>query len=292
MTCEGAEACVTYDSDDRLAYLTLNRPEVRNALSVDLLRDFHRALDRLEADQTVRVGILRGNGPSFCSGFDLTRDSASVQAVHDDPWRDRKRLLGWVNLAIRVWEFPRPIIAQVHGHCLAGGVLIPMACDLVFISETCVVGWPRVPIGAGFMDGAMSLLVGQRRAKQISYVVGSRITGREAAEWGYANVAVPEEALERETLAFARRVAKTPRNLLEIRKASITRASSGLSFRQALLAGVEWDVIAHLDPGVTQMKQLIRDNGMKEVINAFEETDDAAAALGSSDANVTDSRGN
>lgn len=275
-----AAPTVLYESNGgRVAYVTLNRPEKRNALSGELLADFHGALDRFEDDANANLAILRANGPSFCSGFDLDRGSASVQAVDHDPWGDRKRLLDWIHLALRIWEFPRPIIAQVQGHCLAGGVLLPMACDLVFISEECVVGWPRLPIGAGFMDGAMSSLIGQRRAKQISYVIGSRISGREAAEWGYANVAVPAADLEAETLAFARRVAKTPRTVLEIRKAAITRASSGLSFREALLAGVEWDAIAHLDAGVIQMKQLIRENGMKAVIDAFENTDDAAAAL-------------
>ncbi|HEY1529852.1 MAG TPA: enoyl-CoA hydratase-related protein [Galbitalea sp.] len=272
------EQCVTYETEGRLAFITLNRPEVRNALNGDLLRDFNTALDAFQDDDEPRVGILRANGPTFCAGFDLTQTSASV-AGDIGPWEDRGRLLGWINLAIRIWEFPRPIIAQVQGHCLAGGILLPMACDIVFISETCAVGWPRLPVGGGFMDGAMSLLVGQRRAKEISYIVGSRITGRQAADWGYANVAVPAGDLERETLAFARRVAKTPRNILEIRKAAITRASMGLSFRDALLAGVEWDVIAHVDPSVVDMKRLVRENGMKTVIGAFENTDDPFAAL-------------
>jgi enoyl-CoA hydratase len=273
-----AEQSVTYETEGRLAFITLNRPEVRNALNGDLLRDFNKALDAFQDDDEPRVGILRGNGPTFCAGFDLTQTSASVSG-DIGPWDDRARLLAWINLAIRIWEFPRPIIAQVHGHVLAGGILLPMACDIVLISETCAVGWPRLPVGGGFMDGAMSLLVGQRRAKEISYIVGSRITGKQAADWGYANVAVPEEDLERETVAFARRVAKTPRNILEIRKAAITRASMGLSFRDALLAGVEWDVIAHVDPSVVGMKRLVRENGMKTVIGAFENSDDAFATL-------------
>jgi enoyl-CoA hydratase len=274
------EASVTYEADGRIGLLTLNRPEKRNALSGELLRDFHLALDAFDSDAHAHVAILRGAGPSFCAGFDLSRTSASVQETAEDPWGDRERLRSWIGLAIRIWEFPRPIIAQVQGHCLAGGVLLPMCCDLVVISETCVVGWPRLPMGAGFMDGAMSLLIGQRRAKEISYVIGSRVTGREAADWGYANFAVPEEALERETQLLARRIAKAPRNVLEIRKAAITRASMGLSFRDALLAGVEWDAIAHADPAVRTMRRLVREHGMKAMIDAFESSDDPVALLG------------
>ncbi len=111
-------------------------------------------------------------------------------------------------------------------------------------------------------------------------MVGSRISGTEAAEWGFANRAVPAARLEQETLAFARRVAKTPRNVLEIRKAALTRASSGLTFREALLAGVEWDAIAHADREVSSMRGLVREKGMKATIDAFEGTDDPFEALG------------
>jgi enoyl-CoA hydratase len=289
---DNREPCVLYEGGGRVAFLTLNRPEKRNALSADLLEDFNRALDAFDSDPEPHVAILRANGPSFCAGFDLSRDSGSVQPIGHDSWGDRTRLRRWLDLVIRIWECPRPIIAQVHGHCLAGGVLLPMACDVVFISDTCAVGWPRLPIGAGLMDGAMALLVGQRRAKQISYVIGSRITGREAAEWGYANVAVAAAALERETLTFARRVARTPRTILEIRKAAINRASSGLSFRDALLEGVEWDVIAHLDADVIAMKERIRQKGVKAVIEAFESGDDEATGLdGTRSASPTASSG-
>lgn len=271
-------ACVEYSPGGRIARLELNRPERRNALSADLLADFHVALDAFEADGDARLAILSGRGPTFCAGFDLQRSSASVKNTQSDPWGDRHRLLGWIKLVIRLWEFPRPVIAQVHGHCLAGGVLLPLCSDLVFISETCVMGWPRLPLGAGFMDPAMSLLIGQRRAKEISYVVGSRITGVQAAEWGFANQAVPEDELEERTLEFATRMAKTPRNVLEIRKAAIVRANAG--FRDALLAGVEWDALAHADSEVTAMRNLVRNHGMKAVIEAFENTDDPYETLG------------
>jgi enoyl-CoA hydratase len=258
---------VIYTGDQRVARIELNRPERRNALSADLLQDFNRALDAFEADPTARVAILSGRGPSFCSGFDLGKTSSSTSSTTSDPWRDRDRLLGWMRLALRLWETPRPVIAQVHRHCLAGGILLPLSCDLVFVSETCVLGWPRLPVGAGFMDGAMSLLIGQRRAKEISYVVGSRITG-------------VESELEAETLQFAERVAKTPPNVLEMRKAAITRASSGLTFREALLAGVEWDAIAHVDREVDAMRRLVREHGMKATIDAFENTPDPFETLG------------
>jgi enoyl-CoA hydratase len=257
--------------------LELNRPDQRNALSKQLLLDFNQALDAFLEDSEASVAILSGRGPSFCAGFDLRSGSQSTASTTKDPWGDRARLRDWMQLAVRIWEFPRPIVAQVHGHCLAGGILLPMSCDVVFVSQECVLGWPRLPMGAGFMDGAMSMLVGQRRAKQLAYIVGSRITGCDAADWGFANFAVPDAELAERTLAFTRHMAKVPRNILEIRKASITRANSG--FREALLAGAEWDAIAHVDATVDIYRGLVREHGMKAVIAAFEESDDPIAAL-------------
>jgi enoyl-CoA hydratase len=277
---DGTEPTVIYSGGKRIGFLELNRPDKRNALSAELLADFNRALDGFEADEAARVAILKGRGRSFCAGFDLGSGSASTAPTTADPWKDRGRLLGWMKLALRLWESPRPIIAQIHGHCLAGGILLPLSSDLMFVAEDCVLGWPRLPVGAGFMDGAMSILIGQRRAKEISYVVGSRITGTEAAEWGFANRAFPSGELEDQTVAFATKVAKTPRNVLEIRKAAMIRASSGLTFREALLAGVEWDAIAHADHEVDAMRTLVRENGMSATIDAFENTDDPYRALG------------
>jgi enoyl-CoA hydratase len=271
------QPAVVYRAAGRYATLELNRSEHRNALSAELLVDFHAALDEFEADPEAGVAILKGRGPSFCSGFDLGRTSPSTGSTIGDPWADRRRLGSWMELAIRIWEFPRPIVAQVHGHCIAGGVMLLLAADVVFVSDDCVLGWPRLPMGAGFMDGAMSLLVGQRRAKEISYTVGSQISGQEAAQWGLANQSLPEDQLEERAKAQVLDMARTPRNILEIRKASINRVNA--DYRDALLAGVEWDVIAHGDPAVATYRSLVRKHGMKAVIEAFESSDDAVKAL-------------
>jgi enoyl-CoA hydratase len=272
-------SAVTYERRGRVGLVRLNRPEVRNAMSQQLLDDLHRALDAMEADSGAHAGVLSGNGPSFCAGFDLGKGSASTASTASDPWADRRRLVGWMELGVRMWEFRRPIIAQVHGHCLGGGNLFLLCSDLVVIADDCAVGWPRLPMGAGFMDGAMSLLVGQRRAKQIAYVVGTRLTGSEAAEWGLANLAVPPAELEERTMAMARRIAKAPVSVLEIRKAAITRVQAARGYREALLAGAEWDAIAHATPAVDEYRALVRQHGMNTVIKAYEESDDPIGSL-------------
>jgi enoyl-CoA hydratase len=272
---------VTYERDGRIARLRLNRPDKRNALSPELLADLRIALDAFAADDAARVAILGGNGPSFCAGFDLGGGSASTQSTLQDPWSDRRRLRHVLEVCVSLWESRRPVIAQVHGHCLGGGILLPMCSDIVFAADACVLGWPRLPMGAGFMDGAMSLLIGQRRAKEIALIVGSRISGREAAAWGFANFAVADDELEGRTLEFAERVARAPGSILEIRKASINKANT--AFREALLSGADWDALAHADPAVDEYRRLVREHGMTRVIHAFESADDPVTALAQDD---------
>jgi enoyl-CoA hydratase len=270
---------VSYRRRGNVGLLQLDRPERRNAMSKGLRIDFLAALDAFEADTEARVAVLSGSGPSFCSGFDLSLGSDSSASTVTDPWGDRNRLKGWMDLALRIWECPKPIIAQVHGHCLAGGILFIVAADLVAVSEDCAIGWPRLPMGAGFLDGALSLLVGQRRAKELSLFVGSRIDGHEAKDWGLANWSFPAADLEARTLELAERLAKAPASVLQIRKAGLNRVSSRSGFREALLAGAEWDALAHADPHVDQYRRLTRQHGMKSVIKAYESQTDPVAHL-------------
>lgn len=270
---------VSYGRRGRVGLLQLDRPERRNAMSQSVQEDFLIALDAFESDSEATVGVLSGAGPSFCSGFDLSRASASSASTVTDPWGDRNRLKGWMDLALRMWDCPKPIIAQVHGHCLAGGVLFLVAADLVAVSEDCAIGWPRLPMGAGFLDGALSLLVGQRRAKELSLFVGSRIDGREAKDWGLANWAFPAAELEHRTQDLAERLAKAPASVLQIRKAGLNRVSTRSGFREALLAGAEWDALAHADPEVDRYRQFSREYGMKSVIEAYESQADPVAHL-------------
>lgn len=279
MTEPADETTVVYRRTGPVATIELNRPDQRNALSLDLLADFHRALDELADDGEARVCVLRGRGPSFCAGFDLSRNSSSAASAHGDPWGDRLRLRHWIELGLRLWEAPTPIIAEIHGHCLAGGNLFILCSDLVYVSETCVIGWPKLPVGAGFLDGALAHLIGVRRAKELSFMVGSEITGNQAREWGLANAAHPEQSLHDDVTALASRIARAPRNILQIRKAAINRAVNGLSFRDAMLAGAEWDVIAHVDPAVDEVRGFVRERGMKEVIRSFESDDPPFATL-------------
>jgi enoyl-CoA hydratase len=170
---------------------------------------------------------------------------------------------------LRLWDCPKPVIAQVHGVCMAGGVQLPMCCDLTVVSEDCRIGWPKLPTGGGWIGPMFSLLVGPQRAKQMSLVAGSEITGRTAAEWGYASYAVPAAELEKSVLALATDMAKMAPSVLQLKKAAINRVWDRMGFRETVLAGVEWDAMVHKDPSTAVLRGWLRDEGMKSAIARF-----------------------
>jgi enoyl-CoA hydratase len=234
-----------------------------------MLAALRRALDEIEEDDEVRVVVLRGEGRAFCVGRDLGPSSPSVGG-QPSAWESRTRIRSSAETYLKVWDFPKPVIAQVHGYCLAAGVQLALCADLTVISEDCKIGWPKLPMGGGFISPMFAWLVGPKRAKEMSFIAGSEISGREAAEWGFANRAVPAEELDATVSELARRAALLPGSLLELKKSAINRVYDSMGFRESVLAGVEWDVISHKDPHLETVRGWLREMPMKDAIARFE----------------------
>ena len=222
--------------------LTLNRPEKRNALNNALRGAVFEALARADRDESVRVTIIRGAGPAFCAGYDLSADNAEGQPYQSAggiwPW-SRHVVEGW----LRMWDLAKPTIAQVHGHCLAGGSELATACDLVYVAEDAKIGYPPTRLMSPPDMQFHPWLLGMRRAMEM-YLTGDAITGVEAAQDGFANRAHPAEQLEEEVLKVADRVAKVPPDLQQINKRSVHRAMEIMGLRDGLRAGTEMQALA------------------------------------------------
>jgi enoyl-CoA hydratase len=261
---------VTYGRRDRVAYLTLNRPERRNALNLEMFDAFSCVLTQLEQDPEAGVAILRGEGPGFCAGMDLSNQGQSRYIDETSLWDDRNRLRTQMEFWTRVWNSPKPIILQAHGFCMAGGLLFLMTADLVVMAEDCVLGWPRLPVGGGLLGPLFATSFGARRAKEMDFIVGSRMTAQTAREWGVVNRVVPADGLADETFKLASRVAKTPPTLLALRKAAINQAAERGGFLETLRASAEWDALAHGDVSVAQTRELLHEQGIHDAIKMFE----------------------
>lgn len=217
--------------------LTLARPEKRNALHNPLRAELYAALEAADRDEAVRVSILRGAGAGFSAGYDLGADLAA-----DRPWHTAEGDGAWPRHVVeghfRIWDLRKPVIAQVHGWCLAGGSELATSCDLVYAAEDARIGYPVVRSMSPPDLQYHPWLVGMRHAMELM-LTGDAISGAEAARIGFANRAFPAEELEARVLEIAERVARIPTELQQLNKRSVHRAMEIMGMRAALRAGTE-----------------------------------------------------
>jgi enoyl-CoA hydratase len=222
--------------------LTLNRPEKLNALSSELVEALSAALAGAAADDTVRAVIVRGAGRAFCAGYDLIEDQAFAEAGADvAAWRaalahDMEKLL-------EIFDHPKPVVAEVHGFCLAGGCDLMMMCDVAIASDDAMFGEPEIRFGSGVVTMVMPWLVGARKAKELLLTGEDRIPAHEALRIGLVNRVVPRDELSDAALAFAGDVAKLDPVAIALTKRSINRSLEVAGFREALWANVDLDAI-------------------------------------------------
>ncbi len=233
---------VVDDPRPRVRRLTLNRPEKRNALNNRLRGELLEALRAADADPEVSVSIVRGAGPCFSAGYDLSADNRVDQPYYSPggpgQW-SRHVVEGWFT----IWDLAKPVIAQVHGYCLAGGSELATACDVVFAAEDAQIGYPAVRLMSPPDMQYHPWLVGMRRAMELM-LTGDAMSGREAAEWGFATRAFPAAELEARTLEFAERTAKIPTELQQLNKRAVHRAMEIMGARAAMRAGTEIQALA------------------------------------------------
>ena len=217
--------------------ITLNRPEKRNALSHPLRGQLLQALREGDQDRAVRVQIVRGAGPSFSAGYDLAGGNDGQEMPFYTPGGEgawpRHVTEGWMS----IWDLAKPVIAQVHGYCLAGGSELATGCDLVYIAEDAQMGYPAVRFGVPDMH-FHAWLVGMRKAMEMM-VTGDSISGVEAVELGWANRAFPVEELDDRVLEMATKIAKMPADIVQLNKRIVHRGMEVMGLRTAIRAGTE-----------------------------------------------------
>ena len=263
------QSTVTYAARDRIGTITLNRPEKMNAFNAQMLEDFASALDVAQHDDTVRVVVVRGAGRAFSVGYDISPGEFSPHEhtiTEDREWLERA-----IALWLRVWDFPKPVIAQVHGYCVAGATMLAICCDITLVAEDASIRWPALPIGGGLIGPMWTWSVGPKKAKEMSYIAGSEMSGAEAFSLGWANRCVPAAALEEQTQLMASLIARTPADLLRLKKQAINRVMDVQGFRAIAGFSAEWDSIAHYSDGAAGMTAKIRELGLKGAIGWFKE---------------------
>jgi enoyl-CoA hydratase/carnithine racemase len=239
--------------------LTLNRPAKLNAISHELREALARAIDEAANDEEVRVIVIAGAGRAFCAGYDLSEEQPA------DAWGWREVLGEDVAATLAIWRCPKPVIAQVHGYALAGGLELAMACDLVLAAEDAQVGEPEIRFGSAPVTLLMPYLVGQKKSRELLFT-GDLVDGVEAARLGLVNRAVPAARLEAEVDALADRLARVPPDVMAPTKLMLNRTMEAAGFLVAVEAGLDLQSFVNVSATSREFDAIVRRDGLKAAL--------------------------
>ena len=272
------ENIVVETADSGVATITLNRPEKLNALSMGLRDDLDAALKELNPGDDIRVVRIKAAGRAFCAGYDLTpgqrRDTDGAKEQGTQAWQlgesrialDRQGLRDMVDRWLWMWSFRKPIVAQVHGYCLAGGGELVGACDIIFAAYDAQFGHPASRVlGIPPTLGMWPAKIGMLKTKELLFT-GDQIDGIEAERIGMVNHAIPAEELDARTLAFCERIAQLPLDALSIHKHITNRWFEIAGLKTAAADGAEFDAIYHETPAFSKFGQIAATDGLKAAL--------------------------
>ena len=269
---------ILYDVEDRLATITLNRPEQRNALNWPMLEEISDALKKAEKDTEVRVIIIKGAGPCFSAGHDLSpsmgfgRRQLDPRAWNEivggdgegpSVWDARARVQDHLDFDLEIWNCWKPVIAQVHSYCLGGSIGMALSCDLLVASKDARIGYPPVrSMAPGEEISLFSWHIGLKRAKWLS-LTGDSLTAKEMLEFGVANWVFPKDKLDAETRKIARRIANIDSELLNLSKTLVNRIFEQQGFSHSIKSSGELVSFGPHLKALRNFEKTVREKGVK-----------------------------
>ena len=253
------------ETRDRVRYVTLNRPEKRNALSLELQTELVDALEAAEQDPEAGCIVVRGAGPAFCAGFDITPSDRTPGGAK--PIRtDINDMRGTTRRLARIWELSKPVIAQIHGYCVAGGTDLAMHCDMIIAADDTQIGFPPVRAQGAPPTHMWTYMVGPQWAKRM-LLTGDFIDGATAERIGLVLSAVPAEELADEVHTLASRIAMIPHDLLAANKGITNKAIELMGRSMLQEAARETDAIAHKADAAAEFSRIGREQGLRAALS-------------------------
>src|SRR3954467_10470924 len=224
---------VRYEVADRKAYITLDRPERLNAIDRSMPSEIRAAVDLANDDPEVHVIVLRGEGRSFCSGYDLkayAEGGVGTQQTVWDPIKDYRFMKRNTDDFMSLFRSLKPTICQVQGHAVAGGSDIALCCDMVVMADDARIGYMPARVWGCPTTAMWVYRLGAEKAKRM-LLTGDTIDGRTAAEWGLVLEAVPPADLDARVDELADRIAGVPVNQLIMQKLMINQAYDNMGLQ-------------------------------------------------------------
>ena len=260
-----------YDIEERVCTITLNRPQKMNALNWALRQEFLDALKKAERNNDVGCIVVKGAGRAFSAGYDMTpSDPPSNVPVDGYVSEHVDQLTGQyardlVNTWWSIWELTKPVIAQVHGWCLAGASELASMCDLMFVAEDAQLGYPPVRAMAGPDLMYFPWKMPMSQAKYLM-LTGKAVSGKEALDMGWATKAFPSDQLDAETAKEARAIASIAPDRLAASKMMVNRAYEIMGYRTALEVGVDWQALSSYGKSRGVFREKVRSEGLRAAL--------------------------
>ncbi len=240
-----------YDRQDRIARITLNRPERLNAINAAMPGEIRRAVEQANADDAVHVIVLAGAGRAFCAGYDLKQyaegETPLIQDMPWDPMQDYRIMKGFTDDFFSIWRSYKPVLCKVHGYAVAGGSDIALCADIVVMAEDARIGYMPARVWGCPTTAMWVYRLGAEKAKRM-LLTGDTIDGRTAKAWGLVYEAVPEDLLDAEVNALAERMSAVPRNQLMMQKLMINQAYENMGLASTQMIATLFDGITRHTP--------------------------------------------
>jgi enoyl-CoA hydratase len=260
-----------YETRDRRAYLTLNRPERLNAIHPDMPGEIRQAVEAANDDPSVHVIVVRGEGRAFCAGYDLKvfAETVGTNSLTQDPvWdpiKDYRIMRRWNDEIFSLWRSLKPTLAGVHGYAIAGGSDIALSCDLVVMADDARIGYPPARVWGCPSTATWVYRLGAERAKRL-LLTGDTIDGRTAAEWGLVGESVPADDLETRVEELAERMAGVPINQLVMQKLMVNQALDNMGLNSTQTIASIFDGITRHSPEGRWWKDLAEREGFHTAV--------------------------
>jgi enoyl-CoA hydratase len=259
---------IIYEVKEGVAHVTLNAPKKHNAMSVQMLDELKAAMLEADSNHAVHCVLVKGAGPSFCSGYDISGGSYSggmddnakyrgYRAIDDDAWhieRSNEKLM-------TIFDLHKPVIAQVHGNCLAGGSSLALICDIVICSDDAVIGFPAAR-GMGTLPINMYLYNTSPQWAKRLFLTGDTISGKDAAKIGLVLKSVPEELLAAECEHVANRMALIDHHVLAANKRVLNMGLELMGAKTLQRFTAEMDAIGHKAPAQKEFMNSVKEFGL------------------------------
>lgn len=256
---------IGFEVERGIGVLTLRRPRVLNAINHKMIDEILEVQSRVETDSSIHVLVLNGAGRAFCAGYDLKEaDAGPDEARAPDLLGARRLLQRDCDMTMGFWHCRKPTLSAVHGHCLAGGCELALACDITIASEDALFGEPELRFGAGIVCLILPWLTGPKQAKELIFTGNDRVPAERALAMGLVNRVVPEGQAFDAAMDMARQIAVMDEHAIALSKAAINRTYEIMGLREAIQSAVDLDVeITCLDtPDRRRFREISRRDGL------------------------------